>query len=85
MILVACSAGCTSSNTSTSPSAQATSGAGSPSISENASTTAQTSSSGGVNISVRYVGSPKSIGPDNAAPSVAHTYAVYNVTVKDVN
>jgi hypothetical protein len=82
MILVACTAGCTSSTTSPSPSAQA---AGNASTSASASTAAQTSSSSAVNISVRYVGSPPSIGPNNATPSDGYTYAVYNVTIRDVN
>jgi Domain of unknown function (DUF4352) len=80
MILVACTAGCTSSNTSPSPSAQA---AGNASTSASASAAAQ--SSAAVNISVRYVGSPHSIGPNNATPSDGYTYALYNVTIKDVN
>jgi len=85
MILVACAAGCTSSNTSPSPSAQAASGAGSASVSENASTTAQKSSREAVDLSVHYVGSPQSIGPLNATPGDGYKWVVYNVTIKDIN
>jgi Domain of unknown function (DUF4352) len=83
MILVACTAGCTSSNTSPSPSTQAA-GVESISVSENASVT-QSAKHAAVNVSVRYVGSPQSIGPLKATPSDGYTFVVYNATVKDVN
>jgi hypothetical protein len=83
MILVACTAGCASSNTSSSPSTQA-SGSENVSVSENTSVT-QSAKHAAVNVSVRYVGSPKSVGPLNATPPNGEKYLVYNATLKDVN
>ncbi len=73
-------AGCTSSNNSPSPSAQATSSAVSTSVTGNASASREA-----VDISVRYVGSPQSIGPLNATPADGYKWVVYNVTIKDIN
>ena len=83
VILVACTAGCTSSNTSPSPSTQAA-GAQNVSVSEKASVT-QSAKHAAVNVSVRYIGSPKSVGPLNATPSDGYTFVVYNTTINDVN
>jgi len=83
VILVACTAGCTSSNTSPSPSTQAA-GARNVSVSENASVT-QSAKHAAVNVSVRYAGSPQSVGPLKATPSDGYTFVVYNTTINDVN
>jgi hypothetical protein len=83
LIIVACTAGCTSSNTSSSPSIQAA-GAENVSVSENTSVT-QSAKHAAVNVSVRYIGSPKSVGPLNSTPPNGEKYLVYNATLKDVN